>query len=390
MPQEFDVAVVGLGAMGAATLYQATTRGATSLGIDRFRPPHARGASHGNSRVTREAVGEGADYVPLVMRSHRIVAELERELGETFLVRSGTLIIGSQAAGGALHGAPDFVAGSIAMARRFGIEHEILDAGELRRRYPQFRTIRDADRGYFEPNAGYMRPEALIDAQIAGACRAGATVLPDTVVERIGQAGDRVRIETNAGAFAARHLVVAAGAWTRKLLGPPYDGLLTVTRQVVRWYAVEDPSSFRPEKMPVFMWFVSERPGDYFTGFPVADPAEGLKIITSDDGPDIDHEAMEPADIEASLAFHARLLAPNIAGVRPKVVANATCFYTNTPHRGFVIDRHPAMDRVTVICACSGHGFKHSLAIGEAVAQTILEGRSTIDLAPFALSRLKR
>ena len=103
----------------------------------------------------------------------------------------------------------------------------------------------------WEPNAGYMRPEALIDAQIAGARRAGATVSTDTVVERIGQAGDRVRLETNAGAFTARHVVVAAGAWTRKLLGPPYDGLLTVTRQVVRWYAVEDPSSFRAEKMPV-------------------------------------------------------------------------------------------------------------------------------------------
>lgn len=40
-----------------------------------------------------------------------------------------------------------------------------------------------------------------------------------------------------------------------------------------------------------------------------------------------------------------------------------------------------------VVSACSGHGFKHSAGIGEAVAEHVATGRSSVDLAPFALSR---
>ena len=47
------------------------------------------------------------------------------------------------------------------------------------------------------------------------------------------------------------------------------------------------------------------------------------------------------------------------------------------------------MDYMTVICACSGHGFKHSSAIGKAVAQTIANARSEFDLTPFKLSQFK-
>src|SRR5512147_1257350 len=67
-----DVIVVGLGAMGAATLYQLARRGVRVLGIDRFAPPHDHGSSHGESRITRQSVGEGDEYVPFVLRSHEI------------------------------------------------------------------------------------------------------------------------------------------------------------------------------------------------------------------------------------------------------------------------------------------------------------------------------
>ncbi len=55
----YDLIVVGLGAMGSAALYQASKRGATALGIDRFNPPHNFGSSHGDTRITRQAIGRG-------------------------------------------------------------------------------------------------------------------------------------------------------------------------------------------------------------------------------------------------------------------------------------------------------------------------------------------
>lgn len=386
---ETDIVVVGLGAMGAATLYQLAKRGERVLGIDRFVPPHARGSSHGGTRVTREAVGEGPAYVPLAVRSHQILAELEKQFGKTFLVKSGTLVIGSPTNGATpLHGAADFLESSIEMARRFGIEHEILDANQLRARFPQFRTIRDTDRGYLEPNAGYMLPEALIEAQLAGAQAAGAKVLTDTIVTCLTQRADHVLIKTSKGTIRSKKAVVAAGAWTRDLLGKPFTDLLTVTRQTIHWYDADDFTPFSPENMPVFIWFVTDRLEDYFTGFPVTNPTEGIKMVASRDTPDIDHETLLPqAEMSESVEFYTRHVGPNLVGVKPDVVQNATCIYTNTPDNGFIIDNHPDMDRVLVVSACSGHGFKHSLGIGEAVAQVIHSGKSDIDLSAFSLSR---
>ena len=89
MEDRFDIAVVGLGAMGSAALYQLRLRGAKAVGIDRFAPPHTLGSSHGESRITRQAVGEGRDYVPFVLASHRIWRALEAETGETLLTACG-------------------------------------------------------------------------------------------------------------------------------------------------------------------------------------------------------------------------------------------------------------------------------------------------------------
>jgi sarcosine oxidase len=386
---ETDVVVVGLGAMGASALYQLAKRGERVLGIDRFVPPHANGSSHGGTRVTREAVGEGTAYVPIAMRSHEIIAELEKEFGRTFLVKSGTLIVGSPSSGATpLHGADDFLASSIAMAERFGIQHEVMDADALRARYPQFRRFRDTDRGYLEPNAGYMLPEALIQAQVEGARALGADVLTDTTVEKIEQIEGKVVVHTSAGTVRAGRAVVAAGAWTRGLLGAPFDKILTVTRQTIHWYDADDFEPFSPQNMPVFIWFVTDRLDDYFTGFPVTDPSEGVKMVASRDTPDFDHEQGTPkAERWESEDFYTKHVGPNMVGIKPDIVQNATCLYTNTPDNGFIIDNHPSMDRVIVVSACSGHGFKHALGIGEAVAEVIHDGRSKIDLSHFNLAR---
>jgi sarcosine oxidase len=66
----------------------------------------------------------------------------------------------------------------------------------------------------------------------------------------------------------------------------------------------------------------------------------------------------------------------------------SVCSYTATPDLGFVVDRHPDSDRVLVVSACSGHGFKHSAGLGEAVAELVVDGTSSVDLSPFGLTRL--
>src|SRR5438046_7679654 len=119
-----DAVVLGLGAVGAATVRALAVRGLKVLGIDRYSPPHAFGSSHGDTRITRAAIGEGAQYTPLALRSHEIWRELERQAGEELFVATGLLIISSPARKATTHVA-HFFRNTVEAARRFGIAHEM-------------------------------------------------------------------------------------------------------------------------------------------------------------------------------------------------------------------------------------------------------------------------
>jgi sarcosine oxidase len=104
----FDTIIIGLGAMGSAAAYQLAKKGVKVLGIDQFSPPHKFGSTHGETRVTRQAIGEGAEYVPLTLRSYEIFREIEAETNADLLTITGGLII-SNPSGNTLHGNAGFI-----------------------------------------------------------------------------------------------------------------------------------------------------------------------------------------------------------------------------------------------------------------------------------------
>lgn len=387
MGEQADFLVIGLGAMGSAALYQLAKRGASVIGIDRFAPPHDRGSSHGETRITRQAVGEGQDYVPFVLDAHRIWRELEAETGERLFEACGALVMAPGTGANSHHGKPDFVRNSIAAARAFGIAHEALDGREVARRFPHFLGLTGDETAYYEPGGGYVRPEACIAAQLTRARQLGAAIRTGLEVRSIRQHGAGVRVETSSGVFDAGQVMVSAGAWTAPLLGAPFDSLLSVKRQLLHWYALDDASAYPPDS-PVYIWMHGTTDIEYFYGFPPQDGEHSVKVATEQyaqattaDGAD------RNVDPEESAAMYERHIAGRLAGATPRVVRAAACLYTVTPDRGFIIDRHPEQNRVLVVSACSGHGFKHSAGIGKAAAELLTDGRSAIDLAPFALAR---
>src|SRR5581483_8919629 len=213
----FDVAVVGLGAMGSAAAYQLAARGAKVLGLDRFDPPHAMGSSCGDTRVTRLAVGEGEQYVPLVRRSHAIWREIEAKTGASLLHQTGGLIISGPGETAVTH-VEGFFDKTVAAAEKFGIAHEILNAADIRKRWPQFR-VRDDEAGYYEPGAGFIRPEECIRAQLALARAHGADLHANEEVLHFEPAADGVTLVTGKDRYTAGRLIVCAGAWLPELLG---------------------------------------------------------------------------------------------------------------------------------------------------------------------------
>ncbi|MBY0296353.1 MAG: N-methyl-L-tryptophan oxidase [Methylobacterium sp.] len=382
-----DVAVIGLGAMGSAALYQLARHGLRAVGIDRFAPPHALGSSHGESRITRQGVGEGAAYGPFAAAAHRIWRELEEATGETLFTACGLLVMRSGDSDAIHHGQPDFVDRSIASARACAVPHEVLDGAAIGRRFPQFLGLTGAERVYFEPGGGYVRPEACIAAQLRRAVALGAEIRSGQAVRAIVPEAGAVRIETETETIRAERAVVAAGAWTALLLGAPFDRLLTVRRQVLHWFALDDVSAYGPAA-PAFIWMHGPHATDYLYGFPPMPGERRLKLATEQyrTAAQADTAARAVAP-EESQEFHRAHVQGRLAGVTARAVEAAACLYTITPDHHFIIDDHPDSDRILVVSACSGHGFKHSAGVGAAVAERIATGRSAIDLAPFRLAR---
>jgi sarcosine oxidase len=379
--------VVGLGAMGSAALYHLAKRGNRVLGIDRFSPPHARGSSHGDTRITRLAIGEGVHYTPLALRSHALWRELERETGATLLTSNGGLFISSAARSAVLH-VPDFFANTLAAAREHGIVHEVLDAPAIRRRFPAF-NVADDEYGYFEPEAGFLRPEACIGAHLESAERRGAEIHRDETVIGFDASAHGVTVVTDRDRYAAERLIVAAGAWLPTLVEPKLARHFKVYRQQICWFdIVGDPEPFSSPAFPIFIWELQGWPHGFY-GFPALDgPRGGVKVGTEQFEIETSADATDGPVSDADIAaLHANLVAPFIPGLAARCVRASSCLYTVTRDFGFVIDRHPNSDRMLIVAPCSGHGFKHSPAIGEAAAAWANDDTMPFDLEAFRLTR---
>jgi sarcosine oxidase len=393
MPNTAEVLVVGLGAMGSAALYQLAKLGAHVIGIDRFNPPHDRGSSHGDTRITREAIGEGREFVPLVRRSNQIWEELEAATGCSLLTRCGALILASQSVSGNHHGSTSFVQDTIRTAEEFGIVHQVLDAGEIRRRYPQFKLNGD-ELGYFEPGAGFLRPEACVETQLTLASQLGAKVFTAETVRNIREEKNgAVEVRTDRATYSAARAIVAAGPWIQKLLGAEYERYFRIYRQVLCWFALAGiVEQYSATRFPVFIWIVGNRPRDMLYGFPAINgPQGGLKIATEQYEATVDPDAVTRTVSDSEItAMHDEYIATRFPDVSGECLRATTCLYTVTPDAKFIVDTFGDWENVIFASACSGHGFKHSAAIGEALASWALKRRPGTDLSPFRLDRFRR
>lgn len=387
MQTRWNAIVAGCGAVGSAALYQLARRGVRALGLDRFSPPHDRGSSHGDTRITRLAVGEGDQYVQFARRSHEIWRELEAATGRPLLQSVGGLIYGFASGRTRTHGAADFLETTTTVARRHHIKHEIFDAKELSRRFPQFHWRGD-ETGYFEYEAGFVYPESCIAAQLEMARRLGARIQRNEQVTDWKDSGGMIEVTTAAGRYECEHLILTAGAWLPKLV-PELAKHARIFRQVLFWFEPDGPHElFAPENMPVYIR-VPDDGSEMFYGFPAINgPGGGMKIAGEQFDRTASPDEMQTEVNETEMAAMHAVASPRLR-ISSKCVRAVACKYTVTPDFHFVIDRGPASERVWFASACSGHGFKHSAAVGEALAEMMTSGRTQFDLSAFRLSRFR-
>jgi sarcosine oxidase len=374
---EFDIAVVGLGAMGSATARCLARAGARVVGFDRLRPPHSLGSTHGHTRIIREAYYEHPLYVPLVRRAYELWADLEVESGERLLQITGGLMAGPVSG--------PLVRGALESARAHGIGHDMLDARGIANRFPTFAPRPDWV-GLFEHRAGMLFPERCVSAMLNDATSAGASLRFDERVRSWRADGRSVRIETERSSYTVGCIVVSAGPWLPELEESVGRRLpLEIERQLSHWFSPRDPDDARwaPGATPIALWEVTDD-GEVFATFPALGPGVkcGMHHSGSATTPDtVDREVSYPEDEAARV-----MLDKVMPGAGGPLVESRVCLYTNTPDRHFLIDWvNPG--RVLVVSPCSGHGFKFAPAIGELAAALALGERPWIDIAPFSLSR---
>jgi len=375
----YDVVVIGLGGMGSATAYQLAARGLRVLGIEQFTPAHDKGSSHGKTRVIRQSYFEDPAYVPLLLRAYELWWQIGRETGTDLLRETGGLMIGAPDS--------DVVRGSLRSAREHGLPHELLDARELRRRFPVLRPA-EHEVALYERRAGFLRPEEAVRAHLgrAGALGAELHFGEKTLAWEAGEGG--VTVRTDRGCYEAGQVVITPGPWAPQLLaglGLP----LEVERQVLYWFeSLEGVEPFLPDRFPIWIWENTAKAALY--GFPSLDgPAGGVKLAfyraprEERCTPESVDRSIRPAEIETMRQAIARHI-PALGG---RFITGATCLYTNTPDKNFVITTHPESSRVHVACGFSGHGFKFCSVVGEIMADLATTGGTRHDIGLFRLGR---
>jgi sarcosine oxidase len=382
MATEYDVIVVGLGGMGSAAAYHLAKRGLRVLGIEQFSPAHTFGSSHGGSRIVRKAYFEGPAYVPLLVRSYQLWDELSAAFGEQLFVRCGALMMGDRHS--------PVVAGALASAQQWGLSHELLDATELRRRFPQFR-LPDDQWAFYEADAGYARPEATVLANLELAIDAGAELWFDTVVESVQLGPSGVHVVAADEELVAPKAVLATGAWADRLAGLDRYPLST-TRQTVHWFGTDRPDDFVAERCPVYMWDAPGGIDQQLYGFPRLPHETGVKAAIYRASPEpINPDKPDRTVTEADLGPVRGLLSRLLPGISGEPVDSSVCMYPGAEGDDFVLGLHPGSSgRVALAIGFSGHGFKFTPVVGEIVADLVTEGRSRLDIGFLSPERFGR
>ncbi len=369
--REWDVIVLGLGAMGSAALLTLARRGARVLGIEQFTLAHAHGSSHGGSRIVRTAYFEHPDYVPLLRRATAGWRELELA-SRTRLVHNCGVLYGGLAGS-------EVIAGVKESARVHGIALESLAAQHVAQRFPAFLGQSEPIEEFlFEPGAGFIRPERAILAMTQVAQHLGAHVRERTRVQRWEESHDSVIVHAGESVERTKQLIICAGPWSPEV-APQLRAPMVNTRQVIGWVTPRAPECADAHMMPAF--FMERVGGDPLYGIPMSsDQAmpRGVKIGVHGRGQvctpeNIDRVVREAERVE--LEGLMQRIAPGAAGA---ITQSAVCIYTNTPDDHFVIDRLPEFKRVTVAGGFCGHGFKFAPVVGELLADLALDGASAL------------
>ncbi|MTI88264.1 MAG: N-methyl-L-tryptophan oxidase [Balneolaceae bacterium] len=379
----YDVIVVGIGAMGAATLYELAKKGGRVLGIEQFNIVHDKGSHSGESRIFRRAYFEHPDYVPLLNASLQGWKSIEAESGRQLYHQTALAYFGDK--DGAL------IQGVQQSARAYNIPIKELQAEEVSDQFPAFAAV-DRKKALVEEEAGFIWADKAIITYAEQALQHGADIKEKEQVLKWEVDNGRVIVETEKETYEARKIIITAGAYTGKLL-PELNNKLSVTRQLMMWVNPQHPAAFTVDEN--FPCWVIEKEGydGVFYGFPYLNDISGvagLKLAHHLKDEEIDLSGLREYDSQEEVTKLLDFVRKHLPVALAMVQKAKLCMYVNSPDGDFIIDRLTGYeDYVTYGCGFSGHGFKFAPVIGKILTELSLNGKTHYPIEFLSSKRFK-
>jgi sarcosine oxidase len=373
----YEYVVIGCGGIGSAAAYWLSREaGEEVLALEQFYLGHERGGSEDHSRIIRLSY-HAPEYTALTPHTYEAWSEVEEESGTRLVCRSGGLDLEP------VEDEPRYVNQYAGAMRSAGIPYEELSADEVMRRFPQFK-LDDSVHAVYQADAGIVDAGKANATHVALARARGATVLGDTPVRGVRPAGEGVEVTTDGGTFSARRLVVAAGAWTNRVLR--HVGVeipITCTQEQVTYFRAPDLQAFSPEQFPVWIWHGG--PDSSFYGVPVyGEPATKAGQDVGGDVVTVDTRTFETNErVRENLRGFLERYIPGSVG--PELYTK-TCLYDMPPDREFVLGVLPDVPQISVFNG-AGHGFKFASLVGRILSDLAVRGETQYQIEAFRPDR---
>ena len=366
-----DVVIVGGGVHGASIAYHLATKGVRDVVV--LERDHIGGGS-----TSRNAGGVRLQFstevnVRLSQRSLPHWEHFGEEMGvDLGFHQVGYLIL--------ITTDPDAAAfeRSLALWGRLGVPARRLDRDAIHELFPEVR-VDDVRFATFCPTDGYLDPTAMLNGYVGRARALGVRFREGEPLTAVDKESDRITgVRTPKSAIATGTVVNAAGPWAAQV--GALCGVELPIAPLRRQVFVTEPVPGLDNDFPLTVematsFYFHRESGGVLMG--MADPADKPGF---DDSLNWD---FLPAIVERALDRVPLL-------ERANVKTGWAGFYEDTP------DKHPILGRITsvpgLVCAAgfSGHGLMHAPAAGEAIAELIVDGKTTLDISALAFERFER
>ena len=374
--EKCDVIVMGCGGFGSAAMYHLAKRGLKVLGIDRFHPPHDQGSSHGETRVIRKAYFEHPDYVPLLHRAWDLWEELAEKSDHKLIERRDLLMSGPPGS--------EVTEGARQSARLHNLPLEDLTHEEAFKRFPMFNMPPDHT-VTVESTAGFLRVERCVGAHLDLAQANGALMRCGETVKKISGSAGQLSVQTDQATYSAGAGILTCGAWTGQLL-QDYAKLIHVRRKTLFWYPIQNSVWADPVRAPMFFL---DLPEGQFYGLPSID-GRTIKTGEHTGGETVkDPSTLERSILAGDEAPVSRFVEKRLVDIESTFCRSTVCMYSMSPDGHFLFDQLTDMPLV-VAAGFSGHGFKFASVLGEAAAELLQKGRTSLDIEFLSINRFAR